>query len=287
MRPHDDHIWVYGRSGKVGQFVGDFVLRDLMKTLGFISHRSGSVFETARIIIVARVCSTDEYLPGSRVHWSTTEARQEEQLLRNRTLEKRELYYLFITGRPSDGTILYWLIPLEVVRAGMAGIKLRADGAAFATIVAEKGGRSILNGIDVTSYFHCIRLNGAEKAEFVRLAASRRRYRRSAEGRKSDSVMNAPTSVGWSDFSAPSQHASPRVISSTIIVGKGGMLVLPAHLRQRFSLDEGSRAIIYDDGQRIILNPVAPFEHRNSRGILRGSGALKAMDEERRREREL
>ena len=66
-----------------------------------------------------------------------------------------------------------------------------------------------------------------------------------------------------------------------------GQVVIPRWLRKEFEIEEGTRALVYQDGDGIVLKPITPRHIRNLRGSLRGSGVLKSLMDDRKREREL
>jgi AbrB family looped-hinge helix DNA binding protein len=66
-----------------------------------------------------------------------------------------------------------------------------------------------------------------------------------------------------------------------------GQVVIPSWLRKEFDIEEGTRALIYQEGDSIVLKPITPKHIRNLRGSLKGSGILKALMEDRKKEREL
>jgi AbrB family looped-hinge helix DNA binding protein len=66
-----------------------------------------------------------------------------------------------------------------------------------------------------------------------------------------------------------------------------GQVVIPSWLRKKFEIEEGTRALVYQEGDAIVLKPITPRHIRNLRGSLKGSGVLKSMMEDRKREREL
>jgi AbrB family looped-hinge helix DNA binding protein len=66
-----------------------------------------------------------------------------------------------------------------------------------------------------------------------------------------------------------------------------GQVVIPAWLRKMFDIAEGTRALVYPEGDAIVLKPITPKHIRKMRGFLKGSGALKALMEDRKRERDL
>jgi AbrB family looped-hinge helix DNA binding protein len=75
--------------------------------------------------------------------------------------------------------------------------------------------------------------------------------------------------------------------TDTIHFSIKGQIVIPRWLRQEFQIEEGTRALVYQEGDAIVLKPITPRHIRNLRGSLKGSSALKALMEERKRERDL
>ena len=66
-----------------------------------------------------------------------------------------------------------------------------------------------------------------------------------------------------------------------------GQVVIPSWLRKEFEIQEGTRALVYQEGDAIVLKPITPRHIRNLRGSLKGSGVLKSLMEDRKHEREL
>ncbi len=66
-----------------------------------------------------------------------------------------------------------------------------------------------------------------------------------------------------------------------------GQIVIPSRLRKKYGIKEGTRIRIVDDGERIILQPITREYIHRLRGSLRGNGGMKALIEDRRREREV
>lgn len=66
-----------------------------------------------------------------------------------------------------------------------------------------------------------------------------------------------------------------------------GQVVIPIWLRKEFDIEEGTRALVYQEGDAIVLKPITPRHIRRLRGSLKGSGVLKSLMEDRKREREL
>ena len=66
-----------------------------------------------------------------------------------------------------------------------------------------------------------------------------------------------------------------------------GQVVLPRWLRKELDIKKGTRALVFQEGDAIVLKPITPRHIRNLRGSLKGSGVLKALMDSRKREREL
>jgi AbrB family looped-hinge helix DNA binding protein len=75
--------------------------------------------------------------------------------------------------------------------------------------------------------------------------------------------------------------------TDTIYFSVKGQVVIPRWLRKEFDIEEGTRAFVYQEGDAIVLKPITPKHIKNLRGSLKGSGVLKALMEDRKREREL
>ena len=74
----------------------------------------------------------------------------------------------------------------------------------------------------------------------------------------------------------------------TVATSKG-QVVIPAKLRKKFDIREGTRFQIEIDekGRRIILKPITREYIHSLRGKLKGKGLMNSLKEEKRREREL
>jgi AbrB family looped-hinge helix DNA binding protein len=66
-----------------------------------------------------------------------------------------------------------------------------------------------------------------------------------------------------------------------------GQVVIPRRLRKEFDIKEGTRAYVTGTPQGILIKPITPAYLKGLRGSLKGKGAMKALMEDRRREREL
>ena len=66
-----------------------------------------------------------------------------------------------------------------------------------------------------------------------------------------------------------------------------GQVVIPRWLRKDFDIEAGTRALVYADGDAIVLKPITSKHIRSLRGSLKGTGVLEALMEDRKRERDL
>lgn len=65
-----------------------------------------------------------------------------------------------------------------------------------------------------------------------------------------------------------------------------GQIVIPASLRRKYGIKNGTKIIVTDIGDAIVLKPVTEQYLKNLQGSLKGKGALKTLLEERRKEGE-
>jgi AbrB family looped-hinge helix DNA binding protein len=66
-----------------------------------------------------------------------------------------------------------------------------------------------------------------------------------------------------------------------------GQVVIPRRLRKELGVQEGTRALVYPQGDAIVVKPIAPRHIRNLRGSMKGSEIMKALMDDRKREGEL
>ncbi|MHB8779586.1 MAG: AbrB/MazE/SpoVT family DNA-binding domain-containing protein [Anaerolineales bacterium] len=64
-----------------------------------------------------------------------------------------------------------------------------------------------------------------------------------------------------------------------------GQIVIPAILRRKYEIKEGTRIVVTDDGDSIILKPITEEYLKKLQGSLRGKGALKVIIDERRKDK--
>ena len=65
-----------------------------------------------------------------------------------------------------------------------------------------------------------------------------------------------------------------------------GQIVIPATLRKKYGIKNGTKIIVTDIGDAIVLKPVTEQYLRNLQGSLKGKGGLKVLMEERRKDKE-
>ena len=75
--------------------------------------------------------------------------------------------------------------------------------------------------------------------------------------------------------------------SDTIYFSVKGQVVIPRWLRKEFEIEEGTRAYVQSTPQGILITPVTRTYIKSLRGSLKGSGVMKALREDRKREQEL
>ncbi len=64
-----------------------------------------------------------------------------------------------------------------------------------------------------------------------------------------------------------------------------GQIVIPAALRRKYGIKNGTKIIVTDNGDSIGLKPVTEEYLRNLQGSLKGKGALKVLVDERATEK--
>ena len=66
-----------------------------------------------------------------------------------------------------------------------------------------------------------------------------------------------------------------------------GQVVIPRGLRKEFGIEEGTRALVYKEGDHIVLKPMTARRYDALQGCLKGTGVMKVFRDERQRERGL
>lgn len=65
-----------------------------------------------------------------------------------------------------------------------------------------------------------------------------------------------------------------------------GQIVIPATLRRKYGIKNGTKIIVTDVGDAIVLKPVTEQYLRSLQGSLKGKGGLKTLMDERRKDKE-
>jgi len=65
-----------------------------------------------------------------------------------------------------------------------------------------------------------------------------------------------------------------------------GQIVIPASLRRKYGIKNGTKIIVTDIGDAILLKPVTEQYLQNLQGSLKGKGGLKVLVEERNKDKE-
>ncbi len=73
----------------------------------------------------------------------------------------------------------------------------------------------------------------------------------------------------------------------TVYFSVKGQVVIPRRLRKEFEIEEGTRACVEATPEGILIKPVTAKFIRSLRGSLKDKGVMRAMMEDRKREREL
>jgi len=74
-------------------------------------------------------------------------------------------------------------------------------------------------------------------------------------------------------------------MTQTVTFTTKGQVVIPAALRRRFGIADGTKAAVSTTRDGILLRPITRDYLRGLRGSLRGKGVLEALMEDRARER--
>jgi AbrB family looped-hinge helix DNA binding protein len=65
-----------------------------------------------------------------------------------------------------------------------------------------------------------------------------------------------------------------------------GQIVIPASLRRKYGIKVGTKIIVMDNGEEIILRPVNEQYLKKLQGSLKGTGALQVLMDERKRDKD-
>ncbi len=65
-----------------------------------------------------------------------------------------------------------------------------------------------------------------------------------------------------------------------------GQIVIPAPLRRKYGITEGTKIVVVDNEEEIILRPMTHERIAKLRGSLKGTGTLQMLLDERRKDKE-
>jgi AbrB family looped-hinge helix DNA binding protein len=63
-----------------------------------------------------------------------------------------------------------------------------------------------------------------------------------------------------------------------------GQIIIPVSLRRKYGIKAGTKIMITDNGDSIVLKPVTEDYLKKLQGSLKGAGALQLLMEERRKD---
>ncbi len=75
--------------------------------------------------------------------------------------------------------------------------------------------------------------------------------------------------------------------TETVVFTTKGQVVIPARVRREFQIEDGTKAAVTITPEGILLRPITRDYIKSLRGSLKGSGVMKAMMADRKRERKL
>ena len=65
-----------------------------------------------------------------------------------------------------------------------------------------------------------------------------------------------------------------------------GQIVIPARLRKKIGLKEGTRVFIEEKNGDIVIHPATPDFYDRLKGVLKGGHLVKTLEESRRKDKE-
>ena len=63
-----------------------------------------------------------------------------------------------------------------------------------------------------------------------------------------------------------------------------GQIVIPASLRRKYGIKNGTKIIVLDNGESIVLKPITEQYLQKLQGSLKGKGGMQVLLEERRKD---
>ena len=72
--------------------------------------------------------------------------------------------------------------------------------------------------------------------------------------------------------------------TDTVSFSVKGQVVIPRRLRKELGIEEGTRALVYQEEDHIVLRPMTAKRYDALQGCLKGTGVLEALMEDRAQE---
>jgi AbrB family looped-hinge helix DNA binding protein len=77
-----------------------------------------------------------------------------------------------------------------------------------------------------------------------------------------------------------------KAVNMETVVNAKGQIVVPASLRRKYGIKHGTKIIVTDIGDAIVLKPVTEQYLRTLQGSLKNKGGLRTLLEERRKDKD-
>jgi AbrB family looped-hinge helix DNA binding protein len=78
---------------------------------------------------------------------------------------------------------------------------------------------------------------------------------------------------------------SKEILQMETHVTTKGQIIIPETLRRKYGIKEGTRILVFDNGDSIVLKPMTEEYLKKLQGSLKGKGALKELIDERRKDK--
>ena len=162
-----NELWNDGRSGTAGCAAGNMALRSLQRSESPVQKLKGTVFETARRLLIGRVCSSDSYLSEPLLHWANASWDQHSEIGREAQRLGKEFSYLFITACRQPPAVHTWLVPAAYVDAIFLARGRNRRGATCALHIIAEQGQHRLGAADVSRHHLTLSLVPADVEQLV------------------------------------------------------------------------------------------------------------------------
>ena len=89
-----------------------------------------------------------------------------------------------------------------------------------------------------------------------------------------------------SKLKAMTSKASSPPSCDLVTFSTKGQIVIPRWMREAMGLKSGLKAMVRRQGDEVVITPITPRRIASLRGILKGTGVLESLMEDRRKERQ-